>query len=103
MQVIVPDPSYDREDKVDRTEFVRELELKFADLSDSVSIRDSDIGRAADWPAILLTVSGLFFLAKPVNDNLDAWAVLAKKFRAVLAWAASKCGAFRVVNRPGIA
>ena len=96
MQIIVSDPSYDHEDEVDRDEFIAQLNTELDQLSEEIALRDGDIGPAASWPVIIATLSGLFFLGKPINANLDAWISLAKKLASVLKWIVSKCGVYRV-------
>lgn len=96
MQLIVPDPSYARESEVDRGQFLSDLEAHLREIFGDVSLRDSDIGRGADWPVIVATLSGLFLLGKPINENVEARIGLSRKFGRLLKWVLSKCVAYRV-------
>ncbi len=96
MEIIVPDPSYDHEDEVDRSQFIIELETQLASISSEIEVRETNLGRGADWPAFLIVVGGLFLLGKQINENLDAWISIAKKLNRVLKWVLSKCVSYRV-------
>jgi hypothetical protein len=53
-------------------------------MTKDYTIVESDIGPGADWIIIVAILSGLFFLGKKINENLEAWISLAKKFKKLL-------------------
>jgi len=95
MELIVVDPTYDHEGR-DPNEFLSALRRELSGVSKTFDCRDVDIGFAADWPAILAIFTGLFFLGKPINDNIEAWFSLAKKFKSMLKQIAQKFGHYRI-------
>ena len=96
LEIIVPDPSYDHEDQVDRSKFLSELDSKLATLSPEASVDETNLGRGADWPAFLIVLGGLLVLGKPLNENLEAWLALAKKANELFTWILTKCVSYRV-------
>jgi len=84
MEFIVADPTYDAEG--DYQEFVAGLRKLASSVAPEFEVRDTDIGRGADWPAVLLGWSpvALFFLGRKIEENLDAWLSLAKRFAEFL-------------------
>jgi len=95
MEIIVVDPTYDREDR-DREKFINDLQTDAQSLSSDLQISDTDIGRGADWPAIFLSIGGLFFLGKKINENLEAWVSLARKFIKFIENLRKKSWKFRI-------
>lgn len=94
MEFMIADPTYDHPDR-DRDIFLSELRMEAESLSPEIALSDTDAGHAADWPMILVVISGLFFLGKPINENLDAWLDLGRKLSGFLKrvrekWAAAR-------------
>ena len=94
MELIVVDPTYP-ENEQNREQFIQDLRNELDSLSSDIKIEDTDIGRGADWPAVLAVI-GLFFLGKMINENLDAWIAIGKKFSFLLGTLAEKFGAYRI-------
>lgn len=83
LELLIPDPTYDHPER-DRPTFLADLRETLEELGTPFDLRDTDIGPAAGLPAILVVLSGLFFLGKPINENLDAWIALGRKFGPVV-------------------
>ena len=84
MEILIPDPTYDHPER-NREKFLAQLHQELAELSSDYELSEADAGHGADWPVILVSIGGLFFLGKRINENLDAWIALAKKLGAFLA------------------
>lgn len=95
MQIIVADPTGANE-AGSFEDFVLELRSELATITKDVEIRSTDIGRGADWSVVLVTIGGLFFLGKKIEENLDAWTSLARKFLAVLQRISERFGPYRL-------
>lgn len=95
IEILVPDPTYDHPER-SKDAFLEELRQDLADLSKEYELTDADAGYGADWPVILASIGGLLFLGKPINENLDAWIALAKKFTRFVAKVRQKWSAPRV-------
>jgi len=50
-------------------------------ISKENKLIESNIGSGADALVIVIIISGLFLLGKKINENLDAWIELSKKFK----------------------
>lgn len=101
MEIAVPDASYPENEwnEAARQDFLRELDVELKTLSDEYTLTDTDIGRGADWPAILASVTiaaTIFFSGKRVEENLDAWISLANRLRTFVDTATAKWRAARV-------
>lgn len=101
MEVVIPDASYPENEwnETARQEFFDELALELGELSEEYTLADTDIGRGADWPAVLVSfgvAATIFFSGKRIEENLDAWINLAKRFRAFIDKATSKWRTTRV-------
>jgi hypothetical protein len=83
VQLILADASYDHPE-VDRDALLAAARELMAELSGEIEVTDSDIGKGADWPVFLVTLGGLFFLGKRINENLQAWLELAQKIANLL-------------------
>lgn len=95
MEIIVIDPTYDHPEK-NREEFLKELKEYALSLSDNLQLSDVDIGRGASLPGVLLLIGGLFFLGKKINENIEAWISLAKKFKMFIENLRKKSWAYRI-------
>lgn len=83
MEIIIIDPTYDRDDSK-RSQFLADLKIDFTELTGEINTLEADVGFGADWPAVLTILGGLFLLGKPIDENIDAWFSLAKKFKKVI-------------------
>jgi len=83
MEIIIIDPTYDH-DESERPQFLAELKNDLTELSGEIQTVEADVGFGADWPAVLAILGGLFLLGKPIDENIDAWFSLAKKFKKVI-------------------
>lgn len=75
--------------------YAHELSASLSEFDGNVKSNDTNIGRGADWPVVLVEifgnhnfltaagVSGLFFLGEKINQNLDAWLEIAGKLGAL--------------------
>ncbi len=72
------------EDDFNAERSAKKFEDELKDISKDYKIIESDIGPGADWVVIIAILSGLFFLGKKINENLDAWVSLARKFKKLL-------------------
>jgi len=95
MEIIVIDPTYDHPNR-DREKFIEDLKNYVLGLSNDVQLNDTDIGRAASLPGVLLIIGGLFFLGDKINKNLEAWTSLAKKFKMFLVKIGREFGGYRI-------
>ena len=96
MQVIVPDPSYDHEEVVNKVLFLDQVKAELSSLSSQIDIRETNLGRGADWPAFLIEIGVVWASVKLVNETLDTVVSIAKKFNDFLEWILSKCVSYRV-------
>ena len=69
MQIIVFDPTYDDVSR-DRERFLKELRAEISIISNEFELRGTKISEGADFPVIVVIVAGLFFLGKPIHENL---------------------------------
>src|SRR5262245_6891905 len=95
MIILVSDYSYDQTG-VDRSEVESNVRATLGPIFPNVELRDSNIGRGADWPMIVAALGGVFLLGKKINENVEAWCSLAEKFRKALLSLAERGAAFRV-------
>ncbi|MDX2035057.1 MAG: hypothetical protein SFX72_00275 [Isosphaeraceae bacterium] len=101
MQILVSDPSYDHEDKVDRSQFIAELREQLQPFSEKVEICEGDIGKGASDPVIIAILAWtLFQSGKSIEENLDGWIKLAKRFGSFLKWTVEK-GLRRRIDEQG--
>jgi hypothetical protein len=98
MQLLIPDPTYDHPER-SKEEFLIELRTELKGLSSEFNLIDADAGHGADWPVVLAILGGLFFLAKPINENINAWLALAKKLGGMVERVRKKWGAARLDER----
>ena len=70
MEIIIPDISYDNE-KIKQKDVIKEIKKDLLDFSNDFEIKETDIGRGADWPVILaviaITISLPGFLESCIN------------------------------------
>ncbi len=79
IEVLIPDPTYDNP-KLSKVTFLDDLKKDIAVFFKKYKLTETDIGLGADWPMFMVSILGLFFLGKPINENLKAWIELANKF-----------------------
>jgi len=94
VELIIPDPTYGSENG-DHEGFVAALRRELCRIRTDAEIREVNIGRGADLPAVLVVLLGLYFLGEKIEKNLDAWVSLAKKFSSVLRGVTRRFGSFR--------
>jgi len=58
-------------------DFVEEM----SELGEKPTFKSINIGPGADWIAVLVVFSGLFFLGEKIEKNLSAWLKLGNKLR----------------------
>jgi hypothetical protein len=89
--ILVVDETYDSGEETsieDSDKYRKELEDEYG-----VRFSEADIGPGADIPAFLTVLStttiplwtvilGIFFLGKPINENLDGWTEIGRKIRS---------------------
>lgn len=83
MELIINDISYDNPD-IDHSSVLIDIRAELEYLSKDIALEERDIGQAADWPVILAIISGLYFLGKPIQENLDAWISLSQRFLTLI-------------------
>ena len=99
MQLLINDYSYDHPER-NHDEFLRELEAEVGAVFPSFELREANVPEGADWPVVLAAISGLYFMAKPIRDNYDAWVDLAGRFKALVENLRAKFGSCRVDVNP---
>jgi len=77
MEIIIPDKTYISGEN--KNKFKKELYNDFKILSQNISIKETDIGHGADWPAIILIIA-IFLQGDNLNNNIEGWFSMAKKF-----------------------
>lgn len=91
IQIFIPDGSYDN-DTTAFEEFRDILAQRIKTIEDdeikTTPLVEANIGAGADWPAFMAELIplapyagglALFFLGKPINENLDAWLSIGEK------------------------
>ena len=46
-----------------------------------IEVIETNLGFGADWPTFTAVITGLYFLGKPILENLDAWVELGNRVR----------------------
>lgn len=95
MRILFSDPTYDHEDAYPPERFQGELHSRAAGVSE-YSLEERDLGHGASWPMFLASFVVLFLSGKRINENLDAWIALARKFQGFCDWIKTKCVALWV-------
>ena len=95
MQLLISDPTYES-DGVGYDQFLSDLKSEVAQLSETSDYEETDIGRGADWPMVMVILTGLFFLGERIKKNLDAWINLVQRFDKFLRRMAEKSWGYRV-------
>ena len=94
MELIYPDAPYDSSEW-EEGKYSKELLSHIVKIDPEASVTDTDIGHGADLPVVLVEifksvdwsqlftiagVSGFFLMGKKINENIDAWIEIGKKF-----------------------
>ena len=94
MELIFPDALYDSSEW-EEGKYSKELLSHIVQIDPEASVTDTDIGHGADWPVVLVeifksvdwsqlftiaSVGGVFLMGKQINENIDAWIEIGKKF-----------------------
>ena len=94
MELLFPDALYDSSEW-EEGKYSKELLSHMVQIDPEASVTDTDIGHAADWPVVLVEifknidwsqlftiagVGGVFLMGKQINENIDAWIEIGKKF-----------------------
>lgn len=98
IEVLIQDPTYDHS-KLSKVTFLDELKKDIAVFFKEFKIAETDIGLGAAWPVFMVRIVVLFFLGKPINENLKAWIELASKFSNFIKKIRENLLAFWVDNR----
>lgn len=98
MELIYPDALYDSSEW-EEGKYSKELLSHIVEIDPEASVTDTDIGHGADLPVILIEifksidwsqfftvagVSGFFLMGKKINENIDAWIEIGKKFARLI-------------------
>lgn len=94
MELIFPDALYDSPEW-EEGKYSKKLLSQLAKIDPEASVADIDIGHGAGWPVVLVEIfkgvdwsqlftitslGGIFLLGKKINENIDAWIEIGKKF-----------------------
>jgi len=91
MKVLLPDPTYDHEDKDPPEQFLADMQRQANALSPEHKTERRDLGHGASWPMFIIAFAAVFVSGKRINENIEAWIDIAKKFRKFFKWIDSRC------------
>lgn len=98
IEVLIPDPTYDNPE-LSKVTFLEDLKKDIVVFFKNYELAEIDIGLGVSWPMFMLFIPGLFFLSKPINENLKAWIELASKFSKFIKKIREKLFAYWVDKR----
>ena len=83
----VPEKYWDRKQNDEPTEeYVNSTKRIISDIgikTEEISHLSCGIGRGAEGTGLILILLGLFFLGKKIEDNIESWIKIGKRFRKV--------------------
>ena len=98
MELIFPDILYDSSEW-EEGKYSKELLSRIVQFDPEASATDTDIGHGADCPVVLVQIFnnvdwsqlftlagtiGVFLMGKQINENIDAWIEIGKKFKKLI-------------------
>lgn len=101
MNILIVAPIGSDGDTLDQ-DAMRVLKSYMVQFDSELTITERNIGHGADWPVLLATFGGVFFLGEQIQKNLEAWISLAKRFGQLFNWLKEKYGLARVDESGGL-
>ena len=98
MELIISDALYDTPEW-EEGKYSEQLASQLVQFDPDVSVKDTDIGKGADWPVVVVEifnkidwssllgvagVGGLFLMGEKINKNIDAWLEIGKKLGSLI-------------------
>jgi hypothetical protein len=90
--VTIPEIEWDEDSPFYAKEtYISKAKKQVEELTEDIEIKFANIGTAADWPTLLLLIN-IFLSGKNINEAIDGWIELAKKFKNVFSRLKENCG-----------
>ncbi|MEW6183034.1 MAG: hypothetical protein AB1500_07640 [Bacillota bacterium] len=83
MEIIIdiPEDEWDSETPLGvKQSFIAGILEELKPISTEIKVKPKDIGWGSNWPVILLLIGNLFLQGRNINEAVDGWIGLARKF-----------------------